>query len=652
MLLSCQNVSIGFAQKEVLRDVSFMIDENEKVALVGENGAGKSTLLKILAGEQAPDSGNVIIDKYVSVGYLPQDRAYSSDNTIYEEARSVKKHIFDLEAKIHETSKKISVASGVELEQLLSVYHRQTEEFEKQNGFAAESEVVGTLKGLGFSQKDFNRKVSTLSGGQKTRLLLGKLLLERPDFLMLDEPTNHLDMASVTWLENFLVSYPKAILLVSHDRYFLDRVVRKVLCFEGNTIRMYSGNYSAFAEKQSKLRKAALHAYEKQQDIIKHQEEVIRTLKSYNREKSVKRARSREKVLEKMKIEERPDYNSQTMRLRLQTKVESGNDVLSVVELSKSFGSLNLFDKINFEIKKGEHVALIGENGTGKSTLLKILNNLTSADGGYFRFGVNTIPGYYDQEHSILHAEKSIFEEISDDFPTLTNTEIRNMLAAFMFTEDKVFQKVDTLSGGEQGRVLLAKLMLSKANFLLLDEPTNHLDIPSKEALEEALNNYEGTVLYVSHDRYFINRTAARILELDGTSLFATIGNYDDYLEEKSKVKIQSESVLSLDDDKRINSFDLENFDVTTSSKEERRMRKEELAQERKLQNDLQKTENKIYELEQKLQELDELLQSEKIYTDYEKCHIITIEKDSVTTMLEDLYVVWDELSSRAKQGS
>ncbi|MEG0228034.1 MAG: ABC-F family ATP-binding cassette domain-containing protein, partial [Lachnospiraceae bacterium] len=508
MVLTCHNLTKGFGAQIIVNQGSFHIEDREKVALVGMNGAGKSTLLKMIMKEIPTDEGDIILTKGKTIGYLSQHQELQSGNTVYEELRTAKKEVIELEQRIRELEQEITTLSGTELDNHLSVYHRLTEEFEAQNGYACESEIVGVLKGLGFEEDDFAKPAHTLSGGQKTRVSLGKLLLTQPDILLLDEPTNHLDLNSITWLETYLMNYSGAVLIVSHDRYFLNRVVTKVIEIELGTLMVYMGNYTAFSKKKQQLRDAKLKEYLNQQQEIKHQEEVIRKLKSFNREKSIKRAESREKMLEKIIPAEKPIEVSSEIHFSLEPSVISGNDVLSTEHLSKSFDHLTLFEDINLKIHRGEHVAIIGDNGTGKTTLLKILNKVLPADTGIYTLGANVHIGYYDQEHHVLHKEKTMFDEISDDYPSLTNTQIRNTLAAFLFTGEDVYKRIADLSGGERGRVSLAKLMLSKANFLILDEPTNHLDIASKEILEKVLNDYTGTVLYVSHDRYFINQTA------------------------------------------------------------------------------------------------------------------------------------------------
>ena len=640
MILACQNINKAFGTNVILKDASFHIEEKEKAAIVGINGAGKSTLLKIIMKQIPADSGEVILAKDRTIGYLAQHEAVSSGNTIYEELLEVKQDIFELERHIRTLELQMKSQSGGELEQTLELYNRLNTEFEQKNGYACKSEIVGVLKGLGFTEDEFSKQVDTLSGGQKTRVALGKLLLAKPDLILLDEPTNHLDMQSIAWLENFLINYSGAVIIVAHDRYFLNRVVSKVIEIDHAKATTFLGNYSAYSEKKAQLRDSQLKAWMNQQREIKHQQEVIDKLKSFNREKSIKRAESREKMLEKMEVLDRPDTEVQELKLSLEPRFPSGNDVLRVEGLAKSFGDHTLFTDLDFEIKRGERVALIGNNGTGKTTILKIINELLAADAGSFTLGSKVCIGYYDQEHHVLHMEKTLFEEISDDYPTLTNTEIRNVLAAFLFTGDDVFKRISDLSGGERGRVSLAKLMLSEANFLILDEPTNHLDILSKEILAQALNRYTGTVFYVSHDRYFINQTATRILELTGNTLVNYIGNYDYYLEKKDELtKIYVPSATEEE------TASLPSSSAETAGKLTWQQQKEEQARIRKRQNELKKTEDRIHVLEVRDKEIDELMMQEEVFTNVAKCVELNKEKTAINEELEQLYERWEELA-------
>ena len=637
MILSCQNISKAFGMNEIIKDASFHVEEHEKAAIVGSNGAGKSTLLKIIIGELAADSGEVVIARGKTLGYLAQQNMLSGHRSIYEEVMEAKKEILDMEEKLRTMEQEMKHLSGSSLESLMEQYHRISTSFEQQNGYSCRSEIVGVLKGLGFPEEDFDKQVDTLSGGQKTRVALGKLLLSNPDIILLDEPTNHLDMNSIAWLENYLMNYKGTVIIVSHDRYFLNRVVTKVIEIDQGHVMSFSGNYSAYAEKKKQLRETQLKAYLNQQQEIKHQEEVIAKLRSFNREKSIKRAESREKLLDKMEIIEKPTEANTEIKLKLEPKITSGNDVLTVEGLEKSFKDL-LFSDLNFQIKRGEKVAIIGDNGTGKTTILKIINELVDADDGEITLGTKVHIGYYDQEHQVLHSEKTLFDELSDAYPNLTNTEIRNVLAAFLFTGDDVFKRIKDLSGGEQGRVSLAKLMLSKANFLILDEPTNHLDIVSKEILESALNRYTGTVLYVSHDRYFINQTATRILELKNKTLVNYIGNYDYYLE-------KNEELTRIYAPEQASAAPCAQTAPVSSAKDDWTRKKEEQARERKRQNDLKKTEAEIQKLEDEDAQIDTLLEMEENFTDIEKCTQLTTRKAQIADRLEELYELWGELA-------
>lgn len=652
MILSVNNISKSFHEVPVLKDVSFHIEDYEKAAIVGINGAGKTTLLRIIMGELASDEGLVTFAKDKTVGYLSQQEAVSGENTIYQELLSVKQDILDMEQQMHTVELQMKTAKGERLSQLMDRYASLTHAYETANGYAYKSELVGVLKGLGFSQDDFGKSVSTLSGGQKTRVALGKLLLLKPNLIILDEPTNHLDLASIAWLETYLLNYKGAVIVVSHDRYFLDRIVTKVIELDNAKSTVFSGNYSAYAASREMLRAAAYNAYMKQQQEIKHQEAVIEKLKSFNREKSIKRAESREKMLDKIEALEKPVEVRADMHLKLEPKFQSGNDVLQVEGLSKSFGPLPLFDGLSFELKKGEHVAVIGDNGTGKTTILKIINELLPPDSGTIRLGSNVSIGYYDQEHHVLHPEKTLFQEISDDYPHLNNTEIRNTLAAFLFTGDDVFKVIKSLSGGERGRLSLAKLMLSEANFLILDEPTNHLDIMSKEILEDALNAYTGTVLYVSHDRYFINRTAHRILDLNRRTLINYLGNYDYYLEKKDgQLSILDAANGSFacrtehTGQQTGDSSTAGRADDSSAAKQDWKAMKEQQAAARKRENDLKKCESEIEALEARGGEIEALMASPEVCTNVAKLQELNKEKEEIDQKLADLMEKWELLS-------
>lgn len=635
MVLACQNISKAYGITEILNNINFHIETKEKLAIVGINGAGKSTLLKIIMQEEEADEGQVVIGKDITVGYLAQHQNSYFDKTIYEELLSVKQDVITLQEDIRKLELDMKHLSGSELDAALERYTRMMHTFEQQDGYAFESQVTGILKGLGFSESDFNRPVSELSGGQKTRVSLGRLLLSRPDVILLDEPTNHLDLNSIGWLETYLSNYDGAVIIVSHDRYFLDKIVTKVVEIENTKSTIYHGNYSYYASKREEVRLSKYRAYMNQQAEIKHQEEVIAKLKQFNREKSIKRAESREKMLNKMEQIEKPVTQDTQMKLTLEPNILSGTDVLSVSGLTKSFDGTCLFKNIDFDIKRGERIALIGNNGTGKTTILKIINGLIGADSGEVKPGANVHIGYYDQEHHVLHMDKTIFEEISDTYPNMNNTQIRNVLAAFLFTGDDVFKKISDLSGGERGRVSLAKLMLSEANFLILDEPTNHLDITSKEILENALNSYTGTVLYVSHDRYFINKTATRILHLTQNQIVNYVGNYDYFLEKKD-ILSPTESVVATTSTATASNSD---------GKLDWKKQKEEQANKRKKENELKRLEEQIAELEGKIAQLDELMTTEEVFSNVQKCLEVSNEKNELVAKLEEAYEKWEVLA-------
>ena len=636
MILNISNISKSYDGKDILKEISFHIEEREKTALVGVNGAGKSTLLKIISGCEEPDSGQVVISKDKRIGYLAQHQDLTSSSTIFEQLWSVRNDLHLLSDKIRVSEERMADLSGDELHEEMQEYARMTELFEREGGYAYRSEVTGVLKGLGFDESEFGKQVSALSGGQKTRVALGTLLLTSPDILLLDEPTNHLDMHSIEWLETYLINYAGAVLIVSHDRYFLNRVATKVVEIENGRSAVYAGNYDRFSEKKEALRKAAYAAWLNAEREREHQEAVIAKLKQFNREKSIRRAESREKALEKMDRPDKPDMTDREISFRFAASVESGRDVLTVEDLSKSFGEQTLFSGISFEIKRGEHVALIGDNGTGKSTLLKILNGAEKSDGGTFTYGTNTFAGYYDQEMQVLDSSKTIFGEISDDYPSMNNTEIRTKLAAFLFTGDDVFKRIGDLSGGERARVSLCKLMLSKSNFLMLDEPTNHLDISSREVLESAIRAYEGTVFYVSHDRYFINRTATRILDPTQCHLLNYIGNYDYYLEKKEDVER-----ASLTEEER-----LPEEKADTSAKLDWKAQKEEESRKRRQMNALKKLEAEIEALEQEDREIDERFEDPSVASDAGLLSELSCRKDEIGRRLEEAYEEWETLQA------
>lgn len=643
MILSCNNITKTFGTDTILSDCSFHIEEREKAAIVGPNGAGKSTLLKIIMGRLPADDGTVTISKDKTLGYLAQHQNLSSDGTIYDELLSVKKDIIALEEKIRETEQQMKNATGEQLDTLLDQYTKMNHQFELENGYAYQSEIVGVLKGLGFTEDDFSLPVNTLSGGQKTRVALGKLLLSKPDIILLDEPTNHLDMESIRWLENYLLGYNGSVIIVAHDRYFLDRIVTKIIEIENTHVTVFSGNYTAYADKKKILRNMQLKEYLNQQREIKHQQEVITKLKQFNREKSIKRAESREKMLDKLEVVDKPAEINDKMNIELNPSVISGNDVLSVSHLSKAFDDNTLFTDISFDIKRGERVALIGNNGTGKTTILKIINDILPADSGEIKLGSKVTIGYYDQEHHVLDPDKTLFEELQDAYPDLNNTQIRNTLAAFLFTNDDVFKYIRDLSGGERGRVSLAKLMLSNANFLILDEPTNHLDMVSKEILENALNSYTGTVLYVSHDRYFINTTATRIIELVGQTTVNYIGNYDYYIEKKDALTAAALAGKPADSASAVSAA--QKNAQKESAKADWKQSKEEQALLKKKKNELKKTEERITVIEDRLKAIEEESALPEVCTDTARLLELHKESTKLSEELDTLYEKWEELS-------
>lgn len=637
MILSCNNISKSFGTDVIIKSCSFNIEDHEKAAIVGINGAGKSTLLKIITGIEPADTGLVTLAKDKTLGYLAQQQNLGSDNTIYDELLSVKQYILDMEKELRSIEKRMNTADGDELENLMKKYSDLNHRFEMENGYAYKSEITGVLKGLGFSEEDFTLNVNTLSGGQKTRVALGRLLLAKPDIILLDEPTNHLDMESIRWLENYLLNYNGAVLIVAHDRYFLDKIVSKIIELDNGVATVFSGNYTDYAAKKAILRNMKLKEYLNQQREIKHQEDVITKLKQFNREKSIKRAESREKKLDKIEIVDKPQELNDKMNIKLEPNVVSGNDVLTISGLSKSFDDVTLFDNIDIEIKRGERVALIGNNGTGKTTILKLINGIIEPDSGSIYLGAKVNIGYYDQEHHVLDPDKTIFDEIRDAYPDLNNTQIRNTLAAFLFTNEDVFKYIRDLSGGEKGRVSLAKLMLSNANFLILDEPTNHLDIVSKEILENALNNYTGTVLFVSHDRYFINAAATRIIELSNKTVVNYIGNYDYYLEKRD--------ILSAKPINTVSSADIEHAKKAADSKASWQEEKVKQAQLKKIKNELKRTEERIANIEERIDKLDNMYADPAISSDTAKLMEIHTEKEELSKELDKLYDRWGELT-------
>ncbi|MCR5432716.1 MAG: ABC-F family ATP-binding cassette domain-containing protein [Lachnospiraceae bacterium] len=664
MVLTCNDISKAYGTDEILRDVSFVLNEREKMAVVGINGAGKSTLLKIIVGELSADSGQVIKSKDVTIGYLSQQQGLTSGNTIRDEVMSVKADVLALEKNMRRCEDEMKNVQGEELEKMLSTYNRLTHEFEMKNGYALRSEINGVLNGLGFASKDFTETVDTLSGGQKTRVALSKLLLSQPDIIMLDEPTNHLDMRSVEWLETFLANYKGAVIIVAHDRYFLDRICTKVLEIENGKGRVYTGNFSDYSEKKKAVRADELKAYLNQQKDIEHQEKVIATLKSYNREKSIKRAESREKMLAKVERLERPQELDDKMNLRFKPCSESGNDVLDVKGLSKSFDGIVLFRDVEFSVKRGDRVGIIGDNGTGKTTLLRIICGRLAPDTGSVRPGTNVKIGYYDQEHHVLNPDNTIFEEISDTYPDMDNTRIRNLLAAFLFKGDDAFKLIRDISGGEKARVSLAKLMLSDANLLILDEPTNHLDIVSKELLEEAVSGYGGTVIFVSHDRYFINKTATRIMEITSDGVTGFDGNYEYYVEKRDEVLSALRAgnayasgrsgtagtnvgAAPAGSNQSATASGINSTSQMSTGRSEWEEKKRLTGERRKLENDIAKCEDEIKRLEERNDEIDRLFGDTEIATSPTKLSELTEEKEANEEKIMALMESWEELNER-----
>lgn len=637
MILQCSHITKTFLTDIILNDVSFHINDNEKAAIVGINGSGKSTLIKIIMNELEADSGEVIIRKDISIGYFAQNQEYDSGKSILDEMHNARPEVAELARRLDDLSVQMDNADNTGIEPLIKQYDQARHRFEQLGGYSYESEITGVLKGLGFNEEDYCQPVRSLSGGEKTRVALAMMLLKNPDLIILDEPANHLDMNSIQWLEGYLANYKGAVLVVAHDRYFLDKIATKVIELRQTKCSVFQGNYTEYSKKKQAALDALMKQYLNQQAEIKHQEEVIAKLKSFNREKSIKRAESREKMLDKIERIDKPVEENTKMNLLFKPRIQSGNDVLSVKGLSKSYGAHELFSDISFDIKKGEHVAIIGDNGTGKTTILKILMGAASS-GGQVKFGTNVQVAYYDQEHQVLHPEKTLFEEIQDTYPDMNNTQVRNVLAAFLFTNDDVFKQVKNLSGGERGRVSLAKLMLSDANFLLLDEPTNHLDIDSKEILEHAVNNFEGTVLYVSHDRYFINTTASRILNLTQKQIVNYPGNYDYYLEKKEDAE-RAQLGTALQDKSKNTAKE------APGNKLNWQQQKEEQARLRKIENELKKTEAEIEQLETRNAEIDSQLQDPANGTNIQLLQELSKEHEANGNRLEELMEQWEALS-------
>jgi len=633
MLLACRNLSKTFHEAPVLRGGYFHLEEKEKAAVVGMNGAGKSTLLNIISGQLPADDGELILTKDLTLGYLMQHQGLHSDACLYDEVASARADVFALEDELRRTEQEMNGLRGEELERCMEQYSRLSHRFEEAGGYALRSEIAGVIKGLGFTEADYGKPCGVLSGGEKTRVALGKLLLSRPRLILLDEPTNHLDIASVSWLEGYLKDYPGAVLIVSHDRYFMDRVVTKIIEVENGQVTMFEGNYTVYAAKKAQERDIAYKHYINQQKQIRHEEEVIAKLKSFNREKSIKRAESREKRLAKMERLDKPVQLNDAMHLSLSSSSVSGEDVLTIRGLNKHFGAAAVADELNMHIRRGEKVAVIGGNGTGKTSLMKMITGSLSAESGSIRLGAQVELGYYDQEQHLFTESNTLFEEIRESYPSMTDTQIRNFLAAFLFTGDDVFKPISVLSGGERGRLSLAKLMLSPCNFLILDEPTNHLDITSREILESALADYEGTLLFVSHDRYFINRLAERVLELENGRLTEYLGNYDAYLEKKA-------SLAAADVPGNAAAWK-----GLTDSARERLAKKEAGARQRRLENDLKKAEKAIEDTEDKIAALEEEMSRPGVATDPVRLTELDTEVRSLKAQLEKFYEEWEALS-------
>ena len=633
MIMSCSHIAKSYGVETVLEDVTFNLEDDEKAAIVGVNGAGKSTVFKIIVNELTHDNGEISFKKGINIGYLSQINDFESDRTIIEEVMESKRKLIDMEAELKKMEEQMSHVAAKDMDSHMDRYHLLSEQFANEGGYSYQGEVISVIRGLGFDDSEFDKKLCTLSGGQKTRVCLAKLLLDKPDLLLLDEPTNHLDIAAIEWLENFLKSYDKAVLIISHDRYFLDKIVTKVIEIEFKKSKVYRGTFTEFSKKKEEERAIYLKHYFEQQQMIKREEEIIRNYRSHATESEIIKAKSREKRLAHVERMEKPMEVRADMHFSIEPSVESGKDVLEVRDFKKGFPNNPLFEGINIDIKKGERVALIGGNGTGKTTLLKILTGMYTQDEGTMKLGTNVTVGYYDQEQQLFDEEKTIFDEIGDDYPDLTNTKIRNILGAFLFTNDDVFKKMKSLSGGERGRVALAKLMLSAANFLMLDEPTNHLDINSKEILETALNNYTGTVLFVSHDRYFINRVATRVIELKDHKITNYLGNYDYYIE-KSREALNT-ALNSVTEKAPVSKGQIDY-----------KLQKEEAAAKRKVENAIKKVEERIAKLEESIKDADEHLADTSIASNSAKLNEWLEKKNAFEAELMPLYDEWEDLTN------
>ena len=634
IVLSCNNLNKSFGIDTILENVSFTVNEYDKVGIIGVNGTGKTTLFKILSGIYGYDSGDIYLGKGVEIGYLEQNTNFHSEGTIFEEVLEVFKDLIEMETYLRDLEVKIANESSnpnsKELEKIMNEYSNKLEKFSELNGYGYKSEAKGVLKGLGFSDEDMDKKINILSGGEKTRVLLAKLLLKNPSLLLLDEPTNHLDSEAIEWLEVFLKQYKGTVIIISHDRYFLDQVVNRVFEIHNKKLRTYNGNYSKFIELSKVEKELELKKFEDQQKEIKKQEESIDRLKAYGREKHLKRARSKEKMLDKVEVLDRPEMYRKKANIKFSPSVTSGNDVLEARDISMGYGDRTLFINLNLNIYRGEKVALIGPNGAGKSTLFKIIMNNLQPLTGSVKLGTNVHVDYFHQEQKTLNLDNTIIDEIWNDQPQLTQTTLRTMLGAFLFEDEEVFKKISTLSGGERARVAILKLILSNSNFLLLDEPTNHLDIDSKEVLEEALLNYEGTLFTISHDRYFLNTVIDKILVLDENGITEYLGNYDYYIEKKKQA--QEMSIVATTEEK-----------TKTQLKDEKRKEREQREIEKKARVKRQNIEKEIEEVELKIEELDILMCQEEVYSNPEKAKEVSQNKSDLENRLSQLYEEWEE---------
>ena len=631
--VSCSNITKSFGIDLILEDISFTVNIGDKIGLIGKNGTGKSTLFKILTGQMPYDEGNIYISKNLNIGYLKQHLNFNDEKTIFDECLTVFKDIITMEKKIRNLEKKISKFTNHEnneFKSLMNLYSKLLDEFNDRNGYGYKSEIRGVLKGLGFKEEDFEKQILKLSGGQKSRLNIAKLLLQKPNILLLDEPTNHLDIEAINWLEGFLKNYPGTILIISHDRYFLDQIVNKVFEIENRTLIQFEGSYTKYVDYKKSLYERQMKKYLQQQKEVAKQEEMIRRFKQHGTEKLANRAKSREKRLEKIDIMDKPVINNKSTRIKLESKIKSGREVLKASDLSKFYENNHLFSNISFDIYRGERVALIGPNGIGKTTLFKMLLNKLSYDGGDITVGHNVFMGYYDQEQENLNDKNNLIDEICNENPKISIPEARNLLAGFLFIGDDVFKEVGTLSGGEKSRLSLLKLMLSKSNFILLDEPTNHLDLPSKEVLEDALLSYDGTIFTISHDRYFLNKISTKILEISRDGINEYLGNYNYYIEKKNELENPHDE-------------ETENALTKTQIKEQKRRKKMEEAQKKKEKQLIKNLEEEINNLEERSNELELLMCDEDIYANPDKSKRIHEEYELIKLELEKLYDEWEK---------